>query len=121
MNRKLLSLLISLFFFILLMNIGIVFASSDDEVDLTHLPDQLATMLGIPLFASQILVSACSLMMITLLFAMFKVKTIAIVIIIYLWMAFLVAIGWLAPWLLIMEALIVMVLFASNINKWIGG
>lgn len=85
-------------------------------------PNWLADALGIPLLAGQLLASACVLACILLPFAFYERRSFWATIIIGLVVfAFLVALGWLPTWLMLLLTLLVAGLFAFRFSNWFGG
>ena len=107
--------------------IPFVYADTGDVVDISELPQRLATALNIPLFAGQILASM-------LLMSFFLFPTIFI----SLWakakditipclfvgigtLCLCVAIGWFPVWILLLLSLLTAIMLAGKMRGWVSG
>jgi len=91
--------------------------ASDPDVDLLNLPHQIAIHLGISDFAGGLIASVIILMMISLPLAFLKAKLILILLVDILAIAMLIGIGWLPIWIIVLETLFVVGMFASFLGK----
>lgn len=97
--------------------------ASDGDLELSNVPQQLADRLGISLFAGQML-SGFMLMFIPLLIIATITRgknTMLLVIVGLSTLCLGVALTWLPLWTLLITALIVALLFASNMRSWLSG
>ena len=124
--NKLSWLLLVLFVFAALTSL--VYASDEDVVNLLDFPQKLCDALGMPtkLFAGQLLASSIvlALFLLPTVFACSKFnKAVAIpsVFVGFLSLSFCIALCWLPYWLLIMVAILIGLMFASNFKNLIGG
>jgi len=119
MHYKILTALTILLSFSL---IPTVFAVSDgSSADLSKLPNQLSDALMIPLFAGQILTVIIFLVMFELPVAIWGKGYFPAVIVGFMVLAFCIAVGWLEPWFLLVEGLIVVALLSGKMRDWIAG
>ena len=94
---------------------------NDDTINLLEIPDHLATALGIPLFASQLLTCSLVMLIVLLPIAIFaKRNTILTLIIGFTLMGFFIAIGWMPFWFLLVIALLIASLWSAKIKGWIS-
>jgi len=99
---------------------------ADDPVNLSDLPQQLATQLTIPLFAGQILASSIilALFLLPTVFACSKFGKDVIfpsLFMGFLSLSFCIAVGWLPTWILLITVLIVVALLSGQLRNWVGG
>ena len=95
--------------------------SKDDTINLLEIPDHLATALGIPLFASQLLTCSLVMLIVLLPIAIFaKRNTILTLIVGFTLMGFFIAVGWLPYWFLFVIALLIASLWSAKIKGWIS-
>lgn len=97
------------------------------DYDMTEIPQKVANYFGISLFAGQLLVSGVMLLFSTSIvaFAMQKRATMAvilsIIIVDFVFMGFLVAMGWLDYWIFLIVCLLVGLLMAGTLRDLITG
>ncbi|MCJ7805726.1 hypothetical protein MUP46_03740 [Patescibacteria group bacterium] len=121
MNRR--PLFPPLFLFLILNLINEVHATEESaSVDLTHLPDQVANALGIPVFAAGILcfvVMTFALMLPAMIWG--KKGSMASLFIGIGVLGFGIAVAWLPFWFLLIIILIIAVMFAEDVRNMITG
>lgn len=82
-------------------------------------PESLADSLGVTTIAAEYILSAAVLLSVGLALALFKGSNMAATVIVLLaFIGMLTAIGWLDAWLLIMVALIIALMFGSQLREW---
>lgn len=89
----------------------------EPDVDIVYIPQQLSDALNIPLVASEILVSIAIMLSLALPLALLKAKGLLILIIFFPTMGFLVVLGWLPFWLLLVLSLMVALMYADKFKK----
>jgi hypothetical protein len=97
--------------------------SSEDAVSLAGFPQQLATALGIPLFAGQVLATVIlmSIVLIPILYFT-KGRNPLLAFIVGLCMyTFAIAMTWLPYWMLILLLVAIAGMFSSTMRDWITG
>lgn len=114
---KLLSFL-SLFLCVLSL-IAPCYASNGEGVDMMDFPQKLSDALGIPVLASQLLISAIFLFAFLLPCAS-KNPLVPLMIGLPL-MGFLIAMNWLPFWLMLLVVMIVAILYAGKVKTLISG
>ena len=120
MNRR--RLFPPLFLFLILNLINEVYAMDAAPVDLTHLPDQVANALGIPVFAAGILcfiVMTFAFMLPAMIWG--KKGSMASLFIGLGVLGFGIAVAWLPFWFLLIIILIIAVMFAEDVRNMITG
>jgi hypothetical protein len=120
MNRR--RLFLPLFLFLTLNLINEVYATDAASVDLTHLPDQVANALGIPVFAAGILcfiIMTFALMLPAMIWG--KKGSMASLFIGLGVLGFGIAVAWLPFWFLLIIILIIAVMFAEDVRNMITG
>lgn len=109
-------LLFTLVFLVLVSNVY-----ADDGVNLTDLPQQLATQLGIPLFAAQLLTTAIILslpLLPALRFTRGKTNQFFVMILLgFVTLGFCVAMTWLPVWMFVIISLVVALLFSDRLTS----
>jgi len=90
---------------------------SEPLVVLDDFPVMLGNYLGVDLFVAKTLLSSLILAFVTLALAMYKAKGMLIVIACFGTMVFLVAIGWISAWVLLLLSLLIAGLYAGLIKK----
>ena len=116
--NKLSWLLLVLFVFAVAM--PIVYASDEEAVNILEFPDRLAVMMGIPLFAAQILATG----LVTLIFIVIPVlakNVMGTVIMGIISLSLCIALTWLSPFILTIVVLMVVVLLGAKMRDWVGG
>jgi len=98
-------------------------AYADDEgnFDLAAVPQALADRLNISLFASQTLIAVIFLCMTMFPTLLLTRHPIAHVVMGIATVSFLVTIGWIPTWILLMLVLTVVVLLSGKMRGWVGG
>lgn len=90
---------------------------------MTESPTYLASALGIPVFAGEIL--ATTILTMIFIFPIVVVKGrkgwLAELLVGFLVLSIAIAIGWLPYWFLFIEAMLIAVLFSGTMRKWITG
>lgn len=94
-----------------------VYAEEEPDVDIVYIPQQLSNALNIPLIASEILISLAIMLSLALPLAMLKAKGLLILIIFFSTMGFLVVLGWLPFWLLLVLSLMVAFMYADKFKR----
>jgi len=117
-------LIAPLFFFILLTLISPVHA--ENEIEFSKIPEQLAEKLSIPLFGAQILASGIivfiPLMSISLIArGKYQHAWIAEMFVGFMFLAFVVSIGWCPYWLLILLTMLIAIMYAGTMRDLITG
>ncbi len=98
-----------------------------DSYNLTDLPNGVADYFGIDVFSAEILVSALFLLFTTMLcgVAFYKSQNsavlYAVLVVDFVSMGFLVALGWLPYWIFLMVCLLVAILLAMQLRGMITG
>jgi|Deesub1362A_J573_1020465.scaffolds.fasta_scaffold00566_20 hypothetical protein len=121
MGGKLLFLIVLLV--LIIGNIPYVSAQEPDNehVNILELPKHVSEALGIPEFASQLLVCSIFMMMILLPIAIFSKGNLILSILVgFVLMGFFIAVGWMPFWLLLILALIIASLWANKIKEWVS-
>jgi len=104
-----------------LVNIIVFPVHADGDVNLTDLPSQLANALGISVFAASLLASAIFLFAFLLPVAIWgKESVFPTAIIGFVVMGFLVAVGWLPAWVMLMTVLLVAGMYAVIWKHMLG-
>lgn len=88
-------------------------------VDLSTFPQELATFLNIPVFASQLLTSTiilCFTLFPTLMLTRARNQTISVLLVGLTTMGFLIAVGWLPVWIFAIVCLFAGLLYAGKIK-----
>jgi len=119
MNQARLSLFL-LFVLACLVLVSPVYAAEDSEVNLSDFPQKLADQLMIPLFAGQILATA----LVTALFIFVPVlakSVMGTVVMTIISLTLCIALTWTPYWLLIMAAIIIGLMVATNFRKMLAG
>lgn len=112
----------NLFIFGLLHVLPLVHAdASNSDVNLLDLPTKLANALGIPQFAGQILVCAIFMLMFMLPVAIYSKTLLPPLFVGILVLAFLIAVGWLDFWFLLVICLFISLMFAGAMRDFITG
>jgi uncharacterized membrane protein (DUF106 family) len=111
---------------ILLVAIPLVHAEESEEVDLSQVPNKLAEMLNIPLFAGQLLASLVfmSLFLLPTVFACSKFEKDVFyptAFVGFMTLGVCIAIGWLPFWILLILCMLVAFMFSGKIKGWISG
>lgn len=93
--------------------------SSADNVNLQNFPQQLATALGIPLFAGEILAAVLlmSIVIVPILFFTRGKNPMLAFILGFLMVCFGVAMGWVPIWIFAVMGLMIAVLFGNKIAE----
>jgi hypothetical protein len=95
-------------------------AQEDDTINLLELPEHLAQALGVPEYAGKLLASACIMLIFLLPMAIFgRNNMILIMLSGFILMGFLIAIGWLEYWFLLIIVLIISAMYSGKIKEWI--
>jgi len=115
------SLLLSLLFLCLITLISPVYASEGENPNIMEFPQKLSEAIGIPIFASQILLSSIILLMGLLPCAIWGKSHLPALIVGFCLMGFLIAVGWMPYWFLLMITLIVALMFAGKVREFITG
>lgn len=118
MNRK---TTIPLFFLFILSLIYPVYASEGENVNIMQLPEKLSEALGIPVFASQLLLCSIFLFMFLLPLAIWGKTSLPVIIVGFSVMGTLIALGWLPYWFLLIISLIVALIYAKEIKNLLTG
>lgn len=120
MNRRI-SYLIMLLFMIATSFSPVYAEEVDRTFDITQLPQKLATVLNISETAGKLLASALFLLMF-MLPVLFLTKSILPVLFVgFLTLGFLVVIGWLDGWIILLLALFAAIMVSDKFKDLIGG
>jgi len=94
---------------------------SAGDVNLLDLPQQLASRLGIPLFAGQVLAAIIMLMfcLLPILYLTRGKSAIAVIFGGFLALALCTALGWLSSWVILVIALVIAAMWSGKIKEWI--
>lgn len=117
-------LIVLLVLLLFILPINLVRAQETDVVDISEFPQALATALGLPLFAGQLL--ACAIILCLFLFPTMLLthkktqQELPIVIVGVMAIAVLVAFTWLPYWILLILCLIVALMYATRMKKVLG-
>ena len=103
------------------MNLASVLRAEDSAVDFGGLPEALSSALGLPLAASQILVSVLLVLVVLLVVAIFTKDKLTLIIFVLLALTVDIALGWLSYFVLVFACLIVALLYASAMRKMLSG
>lgn len=93
----------------------------ENQVNLLDLPTKLANALGIPQFAGQILVCAIFMFMFMLPTVVYTKTLLPPLFVGFLTMGFLIAVGWLPFWFLLIMCLMVALMFSGSMRDLITG
>lgn len=93
----------------------------EDEFSFIRIPDYLEDLLGLPLEGAQFFASMIILSAFLLPIAVYDRKGIIALIVGVSVFGFLVLIGWLPTWLMLVMIMLVAGIFAFNFSKWFGG
>jgi len=106
---------------VILINVPRVYAQDEGEVDLTDLPSNLAKALGVSEAVAKLLASACVMLLFLTPVLMLTRNLYAILMIGFIAMGILIALGWLDFWFILAISLIIASLWGSKIAKAISG
>lgn len=106
---------------VILINVPHVYAQDEGEVDLTDLPSNLAKALGVSEAVAKLLASACVMLLFLTPVLMLTRNLYAILMIGFIAMGTLIALGWLDFWFILVISLIIASLWGSKIAKAISG
>ena len=106
---------------VILINVPHVYAQDEGEVDLTDLPSNLAKALGVSEAVAKLLASACVMLLFLTPVLMLTKNLYAILMIGFIAMGTLIALGWLDFWFILVISLIIASLWGSKIAKAISG
>lgn len=119
MHRSLLPF--SLLFLCLISSIPLVYAAEGDNVNLMEFPQYLSDAIGIPVLASQLLISTVFLFAFLLPCAIWGKTSLPAIIVGFALMGFLIAVSWFPYWFLLLIALIVALIYAKEIKGLVAG
>lgn len=108
-------------FLCLISSIPSVYAAEGDNVNIMEFPQQLAEAIGIPVFASQLLICTILLFACLLPCAIWAKSSLVAIIVGFSIMGILVALQWLPYWFLLLIALIVALIYAKELKGSVGG
>ena len=106
---------------LILINVPHVYAQDEGEVDLTDLPSNLAKALGVSEAVAKLIASACVMLLFLTPVLMLTKNLYAILMIGFIAMGTLIALGWLDFWFILVISLIIASLWGSKIAKAISG
>ena len=113
-----------LLFSILLVSFVPVAYANEDSISLENFPQQLADALGIGLYAGQLLAASIFLCIFCFPACMLAGRDNAVFALLIVGLpvlAFCIAMGWLAAWILLIVALVVALMFSGKAREWISG
>lgn len=119
MNRFL--LLSPLLFLCLISSIPSVYAAEGEGVNFMEFPQYLSDAIGIPVFASQMLISTVFIFAFLLPCAIWGKTSLPAIIVGFSIMGFLIAVSWLPYWFLLLISLIVALIYAKEIKGLVVG
>jgi hypothetical protein len=108
-------------FLCLISSIPSVYAAEDDGVNIMDFPQYLSEAIGIPVFASQLLISTILLFAVLLPCAIWAKSSLLPIIVGFPMMGILVALQWLPIWFLLLISLIVALIYAKELKASVGG
>jgi len=106
---------------LILINVPHVYAQDEGEVDLTDLPSNLAKALGVSEAVAKLIASARVMLLFLTPVLMLTKNLYAILMIGFIAMGTLIALGWLDFWFILVISLIIASLWGSKIAKAISG
>lgn len=105
-------------FFLLCFSLTIpVYAEEEPDINITNLPEQLASAWGITEFAAGLFMSTLLCLAFLFPIAIWKKTTFAPLIVGLGVMGFCIAIGWMPYWILLVISLLIASMYASKIKK----
>jgi len=115
------SLLLSLLFLCLMSFVSSVYADDEaDNVNIMDLPSKLSDAIGVPVFASQLLISSIFLFAFLLPCSIWGGENpLPTIIIGFCIMGFLIAVSWMPYWFLFVIALIIALMFGGRMKDWV--
>lgn len=114
-------LLSPLLFLCLISSIPSVYAAEGDNVNFMEFPQYLSNAIGVPLLASQLLISTIFLFAFMLPCAIWGKTSLPAIIVGFSLMGFLIAVSWLPYWFLLLISLIVALIYAKEIKDLVAG
>ena len=118
MQRK---LFIFLFFFLIFLFITPVLAQDEDETNILDWPQGISDQLGIPVFASKMLL--CSIFLFMFTFPLMLIRRVNVLVAsatVILVMGFLVGVGWMDYWFLLVIVLLIGGMWSMKMKGWLG-
>jgi hypothetical protein len=109
------------FVLFLCLSIPSVYATEGDTVNIIDLPQRLSDAIGIPLFASQLLICTILLFASQLPCAIWAKSSLVSIIVGFSLMGILLALQWLPYWFLLLIALIIVLIYAKELKGSVGG
>ena len=107
-------------FLCLISSIPFVYAAEGDGVNFMDFPKYLSNAIGIPVFASQLLISTILLFACLLPCAIWAKSSLVSIIVGFSLMGILVALQWLPYWFLLLIALIVALIYVKELKGSVG-